>query len=204
MAGFLSCLTFVSIRHFIPLYSPHYELQHPKIDTKLLFYLFSLFLLILFILPLEDLQYFTTTNYLIIITIVIVAAILDSLYMVIPDRLLLIFLPSIIFLQLLNNEFISGLLGGLFAFALLLLIAIISKGGIGGGDIKLVTVIGLGTSFTFVYQLLLLSSLLAFFIGLFNRVIGKRKKQEMAPFGPAISYTTVLLILYYSAQGGIV
>src|SRR5690606_10824781 len=105
---------------------------------------------------------YTLSIYFLLIIIVMTAALLDSQYMVIPDRLLIVFLPSIFILQLLNNQIIEGFLGGLFAFTLLLLIAIISQGGIGGGDIKLFTIIGLSTSFTFVYQLLLFSSLMAF------------------------------------------
>ncbi len=133
------------------------------------------------------------------------AAVLDSQYMVIPDRLLIVFLPSIFLLQLLNNQLFEGFLGGLFAFTLLLLIAIISQGGIGGGDIKLFTIIGLSTSFTFVYQLLLFSSLMAFIIGLFSRITGRRKKHEMVPFGPTIAVVTILLICYdTSVQEGIV
>ncbi|WP_404453927.1 prepilin peptidase [Virgibacillus necropolis] len=129
-----------------------------------------------------------------IISLVISAAVFDGWFMVIPDRLLAIFIPSIVFTQIINGEILYGLLGAAFAFTFLLIIAVISKGGIGGGDIKLVTAIGLGTSINFIYELLIFSSILAFIIGIIALTFGMREKREMVPFGPTIAFVTICML----------
>ena len=74
--------------------------------------------------------------------------------MLIPDKILLFFLIPLIVLRFLNRLVLGGivLLARLLGLGLLFLIAVVSKGGMGGGDIKLFFVIGLvlglGSDFT--------------------------------------------------------
>lgn len=81
--------------------------------------------------------------------------------------------------------------GGLFLF-----IAVITKGGMGGGDIKFVAALGIWLGF----KLTLLTMLLSFFIGglgsallLFTRV---KKRKDFIPFGPFIAISALLSMLY--------
>lgn len=81
--------------------------------------------------------------------------------------------------------------GGLF-----LLIAVITKGGMGGGDIKFVAALGIWLGF----KLTLLTVLLSFFIGglgsallLLTRV---KKRKDFIPFGPFIAISAFLSMLY--------
>lgn len=81
--------------------------------------------------------------------------------------------------------------GGVF-----LLIAVITKGGMGGGDIKFVAALGSWLGF----KLILLTMLLSFLIGglgsallLFTRV---KKRKDFIPFGPFIAVSALLSMLY--------
>ncbi|MBZ4317340.1 A24 family peptidase, partial [Mycobacterium tuberculosis] len=79
-------------------------------------------------------------------------------YMLIPDRILLFFLGLFLIERIIYplDPWYNSLIGGIVAFALLLLIAYASKGGMGGGDIKLFGVLG--------FALGLKTVLLAFFL----------------------------------------
>lgn len=89
----------------------------------------------------------------------------------------------------------DSLLGALLGFSVLFLIAVISKGGMGGGDIKLFTLIGFATG----VKTLTLSFLLSVFLGAVFGVIGLAfkfvSKGKPIPFGPFIAAGT--LISYY-------
>ena len=73
--------------------------------------------------------------------------------------------------------------GGLVGFFLLLIIAVTTNGGIGGGDIKLVTVLGLYYGVLGLCQILILSCLSAFFAVLLYRLRYKSKPTAI-PFAP--------------------
>lgn len=79
----------------------------------------------------------------------------------------------------------QSLLGGAILFCLLLLIALASRGGMGGGDIKLALAIGLGLG----WKLGLVAIIIAFLVGgivaVFLLVRGKRGKA--LPFGPFLA-----------------
>jgi len=79
----------------------------------------------------------------------------------------------------------GGLLGGAILFILLLLIAVISRGGMGGGDIKLALGIGLALG----WKLGLVAMTVAFLIGGILAIIllirGTRRKA--LPFGPFLA-----------------
>src|SRR6185312_8749367 len=89
----------------------------------------------------------------------------------------------------------DSILGAVIGFLILFLIAVVSKGGMGGGDIKLFFVIGLvlGTMNTLVTLFLaaLIGSIAGFII--LNRT-GKGRKTPIA-FGPSIALAAV--ISYY-------
>ena len=87
---------------------------------------------------------------------------------------------------------LSGLLGG----SIFLLLALTSKGGFGGGDVKFMAVIGvwLGLKYT------LLTMLVSIFLGgigaaflLFMRIKGRK---DYIPFGPYMALATFLTLLY--------
>ena len=90
------------------------------------------------------------------------------------------------------NMAVAAFLGG----GLLLIIALISKGGMGGGDIKFAAALGL----CFGWQLLLLTLLLAFVwggIGGILLIVCKLKsRKDFIPFGPFIALGALISMLY--------
>ncbi|WP_369700006.1 A24 family peptidase [Bacillus sp. AFS041924] len=146
-----------------------------------------------------------------LISLFMIIVVSDIKFMLIPDRILLIFL----FIFILERMFIpldpwwSSVVGALGSFIVLLLISIISKGGMGGGDIKLFGVIGIVLG----WKLTLITFILACFSGsIFGFVLimaGKTKKRSPIPFGPFIAigglisyfYSKTLLEYYISFFG---
>ena len=105
-----------------------------------------------------------------LISLLVIIFVSDFTYMLIPDRVLLFFAGYFIIARIIvqMDPWYSPLIGAVGGFLLLLLIAMVSKGGMGGGDIKLFAVLGL----VFGYQELLLVFFLLHFI--WNNYWGNR------------------------------
>ncbi|CAM3110165.1 A24 family peptidase [Filibacter tadaridae] len=127
-------------------------------------------------------------------SLLVIITVSDIAYMLIPNRILLPFaivlFAARLFIPL--EPWWDSLLGAVVGFAVLYLIAVVSKGGMGGGDIKLFFVIGLvlGTLNT------LVTLFLAALIGAIAGVIllkrsGKGRKTPI-PFGPSIAAAAVI------------
>jgi leader peptidase (prepilin peptidase)/N-methyltransferase len=72
-------------------------------------------------------------------------------------------------------------------FVLLALIAILSRGGMGGGDVKLFAVVGLLLGTQLGLLALFLSTVVGLFVGLIGLGLGKWRRNTGFPFGPAIA-----------------
>lgn len=100
---------------------------------------------------------------LLFISMLVIITVSDLAYMIIPDKVLIFFLVLLVFARAVEplTPWWDALLGAVIGFGILFLLAIISKGGMGGGDIKLFFVLGivLGTKAT------LMTLFLASFVG---------------------------------------
>lgn len=120
--------------------------------------------------------------------IMITVTLTDLKYQIIPNKIVYPGIVLILLLRLFINPLPiwSYLLGGAIFGGLILLIAVISKGGMGGGDIKLFFLVGLALGVQ--------NTLLAFFISSFaGAIVGgglllfrKVKAKQLIPFGPFI------------------
>lgn len=127
-------------------------------------------------------------------SLLVIITVSDIAYMLIPDKVLLPFAVAFLGLRLFIplTPWWDSLLGAVIGFGVLYLIAVVSKGGMGGGDIKLFFVLGLvlGTVNT------LLTLFLAAFIGSIMGIIILRKsgkgRKTPIPFGPSISLAAVI------------
>ncbi|MBM7584847.1 leader peptidase (prepilin peptidase)/N-methyltransferase [Bacillus pakistanensis] len=122
----------------------------------------------------------------------------DLKYMIIPDKVLLFFAILFIVERLFKplSPWWASLTGAALGFSLLLLIAIISKGGMGGGDIKLFTLIGFVLGVKGLLLSFFLATLLGAVVGIAGMLIGKFKKGEAIAFGPYICLGTILAYFY--------
>ncbi|MBZ5749410.1 prepilin peptidase [Metabacillus rhizolycopersici] len=121
----------------------------------------------------------------------------DITYMLIPDRILLFFLGLFLIERIIYplDPWYNSIIGGIVALVLLLSIAVVSKGGMGGGDIKLFGVLGFVLGLKIVLLAFFLSTLVGTIFGMIRILQGKHKKREPIPFGPSIMVGT--LIAYY-------
>lgn len=132
-----------------------------------------------------------------LISLFIIIFVSDIAYMIIPDKVLLvfagIFLLERLFIPL--TPWWDSLLGAAIGFGLLLIIAVVSKGGMGGGDIKLFALIGFVVGVKILLLAFFLSTLLGAVFGLFGMALKLVKKGKPIPFGPFIAIGT--LLAYY-------
>lgn len=133
-----------------------------------------------------------------LISLLIIITVSDLSYQLIPNRILFMFFFLFIFLRLLFplHPWYDSLIGSAVGFTLLLFIAIISKGGMGGGDIKLFAVLG----YLLGLKAILLTFLLSVFAGSLFGVCGmmtKRLSRKSAiPFGPFIGIGALIAYFY--------
>jgi leader peptidase (prepilin peptidase) / N-methyltransferase len=132
-----------------------------------------------------------------LVSLFIIITVSDIKYMLIPDKILLffagIFLVERIFIPL--SPWWDSILGAAIGFTLLLLISIISKGGMGGGDIKLYALLGFVLGTKLVLMSLFISTLLGAVIGIIGIGLGFFERKKPIPFGPFIAVGT--LIAYF-------
>jgi leader peptidase (prepilin peptidase)/N-methyltransferase len=127
----------------------------------------------------------------------LVIALIDLDHKIIPN---VITLPGLIVGLILSLRFLpitplTSLLGVLIGGTLFYLIALVSKGGMGGGDIKLIAMIGAflgwhGTLFT-----IFSSALLGAVVGISLMLLGKKGRKDKLPFGPFLSFGAILFML---------
>ncbi len=133
-----------------------------------------------------------------LISLFMIITVSDITYMIIPDKVLLvfmgIFLLERIFIPL--DPWWDSLAGAAVGFLLLLLIAIISKGGMGGGDIKLFAVLGFVVGIKVVLLSFFLATLYGALFGIIGLLTGKLKRKNPIPFGPFIAAGTLTAYFY--------
>ena len=144
-----------------------------------------------------------TPNLLLILTFIsmlIIITISDIKYMIIPDSILLFFSILIlieIYIFKGFNEVLSSITNGIISFIIMYLIKkfgdfLFKKESMGGGDIKLMFVIGLFKS----YKNALLTIFIGSLIGLPISLISiKKNTNHILPFGPLLSSAATIIVL---------
>ncbi|NWF77720.1 MAG: prepilin peptidase [Chloroflexi bacterium] len=92
----------------------------------------------------------------------------------------------------------SAALGGGIGFAIFLLIAIASRGGMGWGDVKLAALIGLATGFPLVLLVIIMGAILGGIVAVALVIAKKRKRRETIPFGPFLALAAMVTLLWGS------
>lgn len=135
---------------------------------------------------------------LLFISLLVIITVSDIAYMLIPDKVLLPFAAVLLILRFVIplDPWWDSIVGAAVGFSVLLLIAVLSKGGMGGGDIKLFLVIGLvlGTAGTLLT--LFVASFIGTVVGIIILRIRKQGRKTPIPFGPSIALSAVLVYLW--------
>ncbi|MCQ6278266.1 A24 family peptidase [Bacillus sp. EB600] len=123
-----------------------------------------------------------------LISLFMIITVSDIAYMIIPDKILLVFAGICLFERILwpLTPWWDSLVGAVVGFTLLLLIAFVSKGGMGGGDIKLFSLIGFVLGFKLLLLSFFLSTLYGAVFGILALLFKLAKKRQPIPFGPFI------------------
>jgi prepilin signal peptidase PulO-like enzyme (type II secretory pathway) len=89
-------------------------------------------------------------------------------------------------------------LGGAAGFAIFLLIAIVSRGGMGWGDVKLAALIGLATGFPLVFLAIIMAAILGGIVAVALMIAKKRTRRQTIPFGPFLALAAMVTLLWGS------
>lgn len=103
-----------------------------------------------------------------------------------------ILLPDIEIVPFIGRAAIGGGIG----LVLFMLIVIVSRGGMGWGDVKLAALIGLVTGFPLVFIALLIGVVLGGVVAVLLLLFKIKKRKEAIPFGPFLAIATIATLLW--------
>ncbi len=93
------------------------------------------------------------------------------------------------------NSFIGLLLGG----GLFYIIAIVSRGGMGGGDIKMMAMVGAFMGWKAVLLVTFIGSLLGSIMGIFLMLLKGKDRKTKVPFGPFLAIGSIITLFWGGA-----
>lgn len=137
---------------------------------------------------------------LLFISMLMIILVTDITYMLIPNKILLFFLPLFIVMRIVVplDPWWHPIAGFLLGFMMLALIIIASRGGMGGGDMKLFALLGIIIG---PWELLLtffLASLFGAVVGIALMIAKIIKRGEPIAFGPYI--VAAAIIVYFHGE----
>ncbi|MBY7143863.1 prepilin peptidase [Virgibacillus sp. NKC19-3] len=133
---------------------------------------------------------------LLLVSMLIIILVSDIKYMLIPNKILLFFLPLIILMRIIQplDPWWSALAGGLLGFIIIALIILVSRGGMGAGDMKLFGLLGIILGIEKVLLAFFLSCIIGAVIGVILLLFKIIDRKQQVPFGP---YIVVAAFLTY-------
>lgn len=135
---------------------------------------------------------------LLFISLLVIINVSDIAYMLIPNKILLFFLPLLVIGRIVSplEPIWDSLVGAAVGFGVLLLIAVVSKGGMGGGDIKLFLLIGLVLGTFQTLLTLFLASVIGMIVGIVILKVRGQGRKTPVPFGPSIAVAAIIVYFY--------
>jgi leader peptidase (prepilin peptidase)/N-methyltransferase len=100
--------------------------------------------------------------------------------------------------QVIEPGIASAALGGAIGFAIFLLIALVSRGGMGWGDVKLAALIGLATGLPLVFLAIIMAAILGGIVAVALLIAKKRNRRQTIPFGPFLALAAMVTLLWGS------
>lgn len=127
--------------------------------------------------------------YAVLFSALIVVSVIDLRYKIIPDVITIpgiiagLIASALILPPGIKGSIAGTLLGGILFF----IIAIASRGGMGGGDIKLIAMIGAFLGWAHVIITIILSSFIGSLVGVLLMILFAKDRKYPVPFGPFLS-----------------
>jgi leader peptidase (prepilin peptidase)/N-methyltransferase len=140
----------------------------------------------------------TSIVYALLFSALLVVTFIDLEHKIIPDT---ITLPGMVIGLLaastvLPPGFVSALLGLLLGGGLFYLVAMVSRGGMGGGDIKLIAMIGAFLGWQNVLLTIFIGAFVGSLAGLFLILCKGKGRKYPVPFGPFLALGAVISLLW--------
>lgn len=137
-------------------------------------------------------------KYIILTAILIIVTFIDMETQIIPDSLIITGLVTGIVFALIDKSYpFEFYILGLFAGGgILLAIVLLSRGGMGGGDVKLAAVTGIFLGWQNVLIALFLSFVSGGITGSALLLAGKKGRKDAVPFGPFLSLGAIAAVLF--------
>jgi len=134
-------------------------------------------------------------------SLLIALTLIDLDHQILPDKLTLSGLGAGLILSFFRPDFsfLSAFLGLVLAGGLLLIIAIISRGGMGGGDIKMMMMVGTFVGPVLAVIAIFLGAAIGLIVSLPGIITGKLQSKSKLPFGPYLALSS-LIIWFWGEQ----
>jgi len=138
---------------------------------------------------------------LIVVSLAMIIVVTDITYSIIPNKVLLFFLPILVIMRIILplDPWWSPILGSIVGFGLLFLIIVVSKGGMGAGDMKYFGLLGIVFGFPQILLVFFLSTLYGAVVNGLLLLMKKVSRKSRVPFGPYISFAA-LTVIYFGEQ----
>lgn len=135
---------------------------------------------------------------LLLVSMLMIILVSDIRYMIIQNKILLFFLPFFIIMRLIKplDPWWSPIAGAAAATLLLALIIIVSRGGMGAGDMKLFGVLGIVLGLQNVFLAFFLACLIGAVVGMLLIGLNIIKRKQPIPFGPYIVVAALIAYFY--------
>ncbi|MDD4873660.1 MAG: prepilin peptidase [Dehalococcoidales bacterium] len=91
---------------------------------------------------------------------------------------------------------VGSLLGGAVGFGIFVLIALVSRGGMGEGDVKMVGIIGLIVGFPLIFVAILMAIVIGGLVASFMIIARIKDRKQSIAFGPFLSIAAMATILW--------
>ncbi|ASK62967.1 prepilin peptidase [Virgibacillus phasianinus] len=134
---------------------------------------------------------------LLLVSMLIIIFVSDIKYMLIPNKVLLFFLPFFLVMRLIHpvDSCWNSILGASAGAGITAIIILISKGGMGGGDMKLFGVLGIVLGLSNILLVFFLSTIIGAIIGILLLAFRLVDRKQAIPFGPYI--VIAALVAYF-------
>jgi len=138
----------------------------------------------------DFLVYFLVAPALVIITAV------DIKHQVIPDIITLPGLALGLVAGSYSIGYVNSFMGFLLGSGLFYFVALLSNGGMGGGDIKYIAAAGAFVGWQKVLLIIFIGAVLGTFVGLFQIGVQKKTRKNIIPFGPLLALATLITLFH--------
>ncbi len=134
--------------------------------------------------------------YMFVFSMLLVASVIDLEWLIIPNGLVISILIVAIFYMIYDGNYVSHIIGFFLVSSLLFLISVITKGGIGMGDVKLMAAGGLLVGAVNVFATLVIASVVGSIVGVSLILLKKVDRKDKIPFGPFLAFGLVAVMLF--------